>query len=185
MRTNTLIHRGIKLIFVCTCIILLLQAIYPYTRFYYYKPIFVPFQYRLNEDNLVLVEGETFQLRIQGLNKRLHFKTTDFRVAEVLFTGKVFAHRTGTASITVSVDDYEVKCLVTVININKSKTSISIGETVQLRINGTSKSVKWSSDDEDIAEISKDGEVVGLMKGSTTVTGTVLGRTLKCNVIVS
>ena len=41
----------------------------------------LPFTVHLNKDNIVLQKGQSFQLRINGINKRVKYSTTDFRIA--------------------------------------------------------------------------------------------------------
>ncbi len=53
-------------------------------------------------------------LYISGTNKRVSYKSSDFKVASVRFTGKVTARRKGTAIITVTQDDTRLSCKVTV-----------------------------------------------------------------------
>lgn len=58
------------------------------------------------------------------------------------------------------------------VKINKTKATVYIGSTVKLKIAGTSKYVMWTSDNKEIAKVSK-GTVTGVGKGTTTITATV------------
>ncbi len=59
------------------------------------------------------------------------------------------------------------------VKLNITNTSVYIGETVQLKITGTAKTVKWSSSDENIAKVSSGGVVTGLKKGTVKITASV------------
>ncbi len=60
-----------------------------------------------------------------------------------------------------------------VVKLNITSTSVYIGDTVQLKILGTDKSVKWTVNDTNIAKVSSKGLVTGLKKGTVTITATV------------
>lgn len=60
-----------------------------------------------------------------------------------------------------------------VIKLNINSTSVYIGDTVQLKIIGTNKSVKWTVNDTDIAKVSSKGLVTALKKGTVTITASV------------
>ena len=47
-------------------------------------------------------------------------------------------------------------------------------------MSGTSSNPTWSISDSSVATISGDGTVTAVSKGTTTVTATVDGQTLKC-----
>lgn len=59
------------------------------------------------------------------------------------------------------------------VKVNKSKATISVGTTVQLKIKGTGKKVKWSSSDKKIATVSKKGKVKGKSAGKVTIVGKI------------
>lgn len=177
---NALMKRSVVLII----IIVISYLVYKQTRFYYNTPLFIPFSVRLNTSNLVLVVGESYSLKVQSINKRVSYSSTDFKVADVLFTGKVIANRVGIAVINVEVGDSKVKCKVTVIDINKSRVTIGVGKQEKLSIEGTDAKVTWSSRNSTVATIDEDGTVTGQLRGTTTVVGKVKGKTLKCVVTV-
>lgn len=177
---NTLMKRSV----IFLIIIVISYLVYKQTRFYYNTPLFIPFSVRLNTSNLVLVVGESYSLKVQSVNKRVSYSSTDFKVADVLFTGKVIANRVGMAVINVEVGDSTVKCKVTVIDINKSGVTVGVGRQEKLSIRGTGAKVTWSSRNSTVATVDGDGTVTGQVKGTTTVIGKVKGKTLKCVVTV-
>ena len=165
-------------------VILAFYFIYRQIRFYYNTPIFIPFSARLNAHDLVLVVGESYHLRPQGINKRVSYSSTDFKIADVRFTGKVTAYRVGKAVINADVSGTKVQCMVTVIDINKSKVTIGVGKHETLEIEGINKTPDWKSNNKNVVTIDNDGEITGIGEGTTTISGEVAGKTLKCKVTV-
>lgn len=176
--------QGIKKLICCIIMILIVYTIYKQTRFYYYEPIYIPFGSRLNKSELMLVVGESYRLRIIGINKRARFSSTDMKVADVRFDGNVTAYRPGTAIINVKMKKRAVQCRVTVIAINKSAVTISVGKQARLKIKGTGKKVVWSSMNKSVVEVEENGTLTGKCKGKTVVVGEVNEKKLKCTVTV-
>jgi 6-phosphogluconate dehydrogenase (decarboxylating) len=93
--------------------------VYPYTSFYYRKPIVTPFAMRLNENYVVLEEGESFYLYVVGPKKKAKFSTNDFKVVDVSSGGTISARQKGRAVIKVKVGNKILKCKVKVIKKKK------------------------------------------------------------------
>ena len=76
------------------------------------------------------------------------------------------------------------------VKLNKSKASMEIGKTVQLKAtvnpnNATDKSVIWSSNNDLIATVSETGLVTAIAPGTATITATANnGKSAKCKVTV-
>lgn len=70
------------------------------------------------------------------------------------------------------------------IKLNKTKKTIGVGDTYQLKVSGTKKEVKWSVKSSSIAKVSKTGKVTGKKIGTTTVTATIGKKKLTCKVTV-
>lgn len=70
------------------------------------------------------------------------------------------------------------------ISISKSSITLTKGYQTTLKVNGTSKSVTWSTGDKSIATVSSKGKVVGKGVGTTYIYAKVSGTTLKCKVNV-
>jgi hypothetical protein len=102
------------LLYILTAVLLCI-ILYPHTRFAHTDQILDLGDNHLNRSNVKLKVGESFYLYIDGINKRASYKSSDFKVASVRFTGKVKAHRKGTAIITVKQKDLRLTCKVTVI----------------------------------------------------------------------
>ncbi len=55
-----------------------------------------------------------------------------------------------------------------------------MGETFKMKVSGTSSNPVWAIGDTSVATIGGDGTVTAVGSGSTTITCTVDGQTLKC-----
>ena len=85
-------------------------------------------------------------------------------------------------------NDDEVK--VSVIKLNNTTLSLIPGETGQLIAtilpeNATNKTIKWSSSNSTVATVNEMGIITAVSEGTTTVTGSVDGKSAACIVTVS
>lgn len=70
------------------------------------------------------------------------------------------------------------------IGINRTKVSLSEGTSIILKLFGTDKQVKWSSDNKKIATVNKDGKVTAKKAGEAVIKAKVYGQTYSCAVNV-
>lgn len=138
----------------------------------------------LNENDLYLLKGEEFHLYVITLNQRVSFSTTNFWVAGVNFTGRVFGYQTGKCFILAKVDDRILKCRVHVLDMNKDKLSMKKGGSQRLRVLGTNSPVRWKSSNQEVAGVSLFGKVKARKRGRTIIYAKVKGKTLQCEVRV-
>ncbi|MDR1556107.1 MAG: Ig-like domain-containing protein, partial [Tannerellaceae bacterium] len=161
----------------------------------------------LNKTSLSLPAGSTEQLTAtvspsDASNKAVSWTSSDTRVATVSSTGLVTGVSNGSATITVTTADgnMKVNCYVTVtippipvtdVLLNKTSLSLGIGATEQLTAtvlpsNATDKKVRWSSSNLLVATVSSTGLVTGVSDGSATITVTTADGNKKatCNVSV-
>ena len=83
--------------------------------------------------------------------------------------------------------------LVTGVALNKTSTSISVGnsETLTATVapeNAANKALKWASSDEDVATVAPDGTVTAVKVGTATITATATdgsGKSATCKVTVT
>lgn len=103
-----------KCFIIVLCIFVLIQGLLKYTRFAYYEPVFEDRFCHLNVTLAVLKKGEHIKIRVIGINERAAFVSNDFKVAEVDWGGNVYAHRCGTAIISVKTTKKVLKCKIIV-----------------------------------------------------------------------
>ena len=68
--------------------------------------------------------------------------------------------------------------------LNKKKITISVGQTVKLKVKKNSKKVKWKSSNKKIVTVSKKGKIKGKKVGKATITAKIGKKKLKCKVKV-
>ena len=144
----------------------------------------------LNLNKLELVEDEASQLIATVLpenasNKNVNWTSSDISVAMVSQDGAVYAIKPGQATIMATTEDggFVALCKVTVlakeiiatdISLNKSVSTLKIGETLQLEAllkpeNVTNASVSWISTDGGVASVSVDGLVNAVSEGQAQI----------------
>ena len=70
------------------------------------------------------------------------------------------------------------------VKISKKSTSVYVGQTVTLKVTGTSAKVTWKSSNKKVATVNANGVVTGKKKGTATIRAKVSNKTLKCKVTV-
>lgn len=114
----------------------------------------------------------------------LKWSSSNSSVATVDGNGTVTGKSPGTANITCVTTDGSKKsatCIVTVkqgvtsISLNKSTTTVGVGNSTQLTANvgpsnATNKSVSWTTSNGGVAKVNSNGQVVGISPGTATIT---------------
>ena len=160
----------------------------------------------LSQRNADLTVGSTVKLTASGGESIVSFSSSNEAVATVSADGTVKAVGEGSAVVTAKAGDLTASCSVAVKGTEQTDVpakgltlrsifqdegtslddfSITPGEEVQMVVDGTDSVVTWKIDDTSVATISADGVVTGVSNDRsrvTTITATVDGQTLTCNV---
>jgi hypothetical protein len=139
---------------------------------------------KLNTNDLYLVKGEMYQLKLRAINKRVTFSSTNFRVAGVSFHGRVIGYRPGKAYILAKVDKRVLKCKVHVLDLSRKNITLRTGASKKLYIKGIVGFAHWESANERVASVNRFGKVTAKKKGRTIIYAKIRGKTLKCIVRV-
>ena len=160
----------------------------------------------LEPPSLELAVGETARLTAtvkpdEATVKTVQWSSSDDSVATVAADGTVTAVREGTATITAKCGEKSADCAVTVkaapvsptsVTLDQNKLSLTVGNTAQLTAtvapeNAADKTVSWSCDKLDIAEVSTKGTVTAKAAGTATITVTTTDGSLTatCTVTVT
>jgi len=154
--------------------------------------------------NTTLVAGSSLQLTAtvapsNATNKNVTWSSSNDAIATVDSQGKVTAHATGTATITVTTVDGSktATCNVTVfeiaitsISLNTTSDSVFVGDVLPLiaTINpsyASNKTVTWSSSNTEVATVDSAGNVSGISEGVAVITATASnGMTATCTITV-
>lgn len=70
------------------------------------------------------------------------------------------------------------------IKLNYSKATILKDETLKLKILGVAEKIKWSSSNNKVARVSKEGQVIAKSAGVAKITAEINGKQYKCNIKV-
>lgn len=169
--------------------------------------IFSPFKVyansiSFNKGSITLNIGssQTLQYTLgEGLDSNnIEWHSTDPTVATVN-NGVITAVGEGSTIITASIDGYSTTCKVVVssnyikvtgIKLNKSSSSLLVGETETLKTtitpaDASNKNVTWSSSDETVATVSSTGKITAKSIGTAIITASVDGYSATCKVTVS
>lgn len=163
----------------------------------------------LDHSELELVEGDDhafLKVTVEPDNasdKKIFWDSSDYAVAVVTGSGHVLALRPGSATITVSSRDGNIRdsCIVTVteriihvesVAISDPSLELVEGEKGILKAvvgpeNAADTTVVWSSSDETVAVVDSFGNVTALKPGLATITVTTVDgdKTASCEVSVS
>lgn len=121
-----------------------------------------------------------------AFDKRLKWGSDNEEVATVDENGEVYAHKSGTATITVTTYDGSVSnsCEIIVakpvagVSIEPAEVELTeLGKTAQLTAkiqpeDATNKNVTWKSSNESVSSISADGSIIATGYGKTVVLAT-------------
>lgn len=72
----------------------------------------------------------------------------------------------------------------TKVKLNKTKVTLYVGKSVQLKVKGTTKKVTWKSSNKKVATVTSKGKVTAKKKGKATITAKVSGKKYTCKVTV-
>ena len=159
------------------------------------------------------VEYETGLVKVKlnpenpTVDKTLTVSSSNPEVADATTSGyndqfRISFWKEGTATITATVAGKTATCKVTIlgdsgevalesIQLNKTELRTTEGDknklTVSYNPNNTTvdKTVAWTSSDNKVATVDKDGNVTSVGAGTATITATVAGKTATCKVTVS
>lgn len=146
------------------------------------------------------IKKTLYPLGNDSINKNVTWKSSNKKVAVVDKNGKVTPKAGGKCTITCTSEDggYIAKCVVTVkekvtsIKLNKTKLSMVIGSTYQLKASvlkktATNRKIKWSSSNSKVVSVDSTGKLKAKKTGKATITCSALdgsGVKAKCTVTV-
>ena len=161
----------------------------------------------LSQASADLTVGGSVKLTASGSDSSISFTSSDEAVATVSADGTVQAVGEGSAVVTAKAGDLTASCSVAVKGTEQTDVpakgltlrsifqnegtsigeefSIAPGREIPMVVDGTDSVVTWKIDDTSVATISADGVVTGVSNDTskvTTITATVDGQTLTCNV---
>ncbi len=141
---------------------------------------------KLNKTKIVLVVGQTYNLKVSGTKKTPQWSSSNKKIVSVTKKGVVKGLKKGTATITAKIGKKKYKCKVTVEapKLSSTKKTVTAGTSFALKLNGTKRTVKWYTSNKKIATVSKKGVVKTLRAGSVKITAKLGGKSYVCRLTV-
>ena len=108
---------------------------------------------KLNRTNVVLIKGQTVQLKFNGAQGKVKWSSSNNKAAVVNAAGKVTAKSKGTAVIKAKFRNRVYNCKVQVETPRISKTSVNLYTkgSYTLKMLGTRQKVSWKSSNKPVA----------------------------------
>ena len=140
---------------------------------------------KINKSKIILLTGQTIQLKVSETSGCTTWISSKKSVATVNKSGKVLAKKKGSAIITAKAGNKKYTCKVTVETpkLNKKNVTLKVGENITLKVTGTKQPVKWKSSRKNIVTV-KNGIITAKKTGTANVTAMVLGKKFTCKVSV-
>lgn len=139
---------------------------------------------RLNYTSVKIAQGKSRQIKVLGRRGRKVTWTSNNPNVATVKRGKITALKGGKATITAKIGSKRLKCRVTSVGLNATKLTLSKGNRVQLKVkNG--KNTKWSSTNEEILRVSKNGSVKAVKEGGARIVCRTNGKKLVCKIYVA
>lgn len=141
---------------------------------------------KLNKTKIVLVVGQTYNLKVSGTKKTPQWSSSNKKIVSVTKKGVVKGLKKGTATITAKIGKKTYKCKVTVESpkLSSTKKTVTAGTSFALKLNGTKRTVKWYTSNKKIATVSSKGVVKTLRAGSVKITAKLGGKSYVCRLTV-
>ncbi len=143
----------------------------------------------VSDKKVVLVAGETkklvYTMKPTNTTDDVVWTSSDEAIATVNGSGVITARRTGSTTVTIMTTSGKT-AQVEVVVIGLSRTSLELPVYTQysrLTVDGATGTVRWDVEDQTICDVSN-GVITARKAGTTYVTATVNGRTLRCKVTV-
>ena len=156
----------------------------------------------ISQPTAEMIIGETVTLKAvispsNATERNVIWASSKLSVATVDQSGKVVAMAEGVSTITATADGKMGSCVVTVskgyvavtsVILDKTGTSLKVGETISLIAtvmpkDATDKTVIWSTSDDSVATVS-DGEVTAVKLGTATITARAGDQEASCAITV-
>lgn len=141
---------------------------------------------KLSTTKITMTKGKTAKIKVSGTKSKVTYKTSNKKIATVSAKGVVKGVSKGSTTIKVKVGKktYKVSVKVEKPSISKSSVSLKKGATYKLKVNATSRKVKWTSNNKKVATVSGSGKVTAKGKGQAIITAKLNDKSYTCKVIV-
>lgn len=131
--------------------------------------------------------GQSKTLTTKCLYDKATYSSANKKVATISKKGVVKGVNAGTTKVYMKVNGKKYSTKITVPKMSMTKTSLSLsaGTTYDLDIKKCKATAVWSSDNTNVAKVSKGGLITTVAEGTTTITARVNDATLTCALTVT
>ena len=144
---------------------------------------------------LVMIPGESHNVVASfspgNITEPYTWTSDNPTIATVDSNGRIIANRVGTASVTLMTKNSGKKQTVVVYVVGLSHTNVTLHQYEQLKIglqvegqSSSNFSIRWDTENQNIAEMDRNGNLTAKATGTTRVYVVVNGRALYCTVKV-
>ncbi len=144
----------------------------------------------VSDKQIVLIAGETkkmlYTVKPTNTTDDITWSSSNEAIATVSGSGVITARKTGSATVTImTTSGKTAQVEVIVIGLSRSKVELPVYTKYStLSVDGATSTVRWDVEDQSICEV-RNGVITARKVGTTYVTATVNGRTLRCKVTVT
>lgn len=135
----------------------------------------------ISKKNITISVGESFKLKMKGTNQYCEWSSSKKNVAMISY-GEVTGKKKGTAYIIAKIGKKKYKCKVKVEEPKLSADELEFlldDKPKQIRLNGTSRKIKWSTSDKSVAMV-KNGIVTPKGNGCCVIYAKVGNMEYRC-----
>lgn len=151
------------------------------------SPVSAASKPKLSATSVKMFKGRSYNLTLKYAKGTVTWSSGSNAVVSVTPMGQLLGNARGSTYVYARYAGKTYKCKVVVEEPFISGTSVELvkKKTVQLRVYGTTKKVKWSSTNSSVASVSSSGKVTAKKAGTCTIKATVTGYgTFACKITV-
>ncbi len=143
-------------------------------------------KYQLNASKVELYVGNTFKLNLKGANGKIKWVSEDKSIATVSKSGNVTANKKGKVTIKANYKGKIYRCVIKIKSATLSETNLTLreGYGFALSIGNTLGKVKWSSDNDTVAVVNKNGYISPLAVGKVKIIAKLRNEKYSCQLNV-
>lgn len=142
---------------------------------------------KLSKTNIIMTKGNYEDIGITGTKRYYEWGSENKSVADVSY-GRIYGKNVGVTNVYAKVDKIKLKCKVTIEEpkISNEELEMILGENAKrLSLNGTQRNINWTSSNEKVAIIDKNGNVNSVGCGECKIKADIGdGEEYECNVTV-
>jgi hypothetical protein len=141
---------------------------------------------KLNKKTATIIKGQTLSLKLKKARGKINWKSLDNKIAVVSRTGKVIGKKKGITTIIArnKRKNYKCKVIVQTPTLNHKNLTMTAGQSIPLKFNGTNQKARWKSANSNVAVINNKGVVKAIKTGFTTINANIMGVTYTCKITV-